>query len=223
MCDKNFQQDERKVKQATMKEQEEVINGESTEKNSGSEERETVTNSVSAGETGHEQQENKVVDEDLSTAEENEKSPEVLVLEQEKQVIIDRISRLQADFDNYRKRAVLEKQDTIRRANENLLTQMLPIIDNFERALEAVKDNENAENLTQGVEMIYRQILALLEKEGVVTYDALGDMFDPHLHHAVLKEPAAEDVAEDTIIAVLQKGYMYQERVLRPAMVKVAE
>ncbi len=149
------------------------------------------------------------------------KSPEILALEEEKKNLIDRLSRLQADFDNYRRRALQENKDLRARANEKLLSELLSIIDNFERALD-VQENET-ESFIKGIEMIYRQIMSLLEKEGVTPIEADGESFDPNLHHGVIKEPAPEGVEEDTVTAVLQKGYMYKDRVLRPAMVKVAE
>ncbi|AZR74854.1 nucleotide exchange factor GrpE [Anoxybacter fermentans] len=157
-----------------------------------------------------------------------EKSPEVLALEEEKKKLeeekknlIDKLSRLQADFNNYRRRVAQEMEEHKARANERLLAELLPIIDNFERALSVEQNND--ESFVKGVEMIYKQLLNLLEKEGVTPIEAEGEIFDPHLHHAVMKEPAPEGVVEDTIIAVLQKGYYYKGRVLRPAMVKVAE
>lgn len=150
-----------------------------------------------------------------------EKSPEVLALEEEKKGLIDRLSRLQAEFDNYRRRQAQERMDFISRANERLLLDFLPIMDNFERALAAGDANE--ESFLKGVSMIYRQMQTLLEKSGVTSFEAEGESFDPHRHHAVSKESAPDGVLEDTVIQVLQKGYLCQKRVLRPAMVKVAE
>lgn len=150
-----------------------------------------------------------------------EKSPEVLALEEEKKGLIDRLSRLQAEFDNYRRRQAQERVDFISRANERLLLDFLPIMDNFERALAAGDANE--ESFLKGVSMIYRQMQTLLEKSGVTSFEAEGESFDPHRHHAVSKESAPDGVLEDTVIQVLQKGYLCQKRVLRPAMVKVAE
>lgn len=150
-----------------------------------------------------------------------EKSPEVLALEEEKKALIDRLSRLQAEFDNYRRRQAQERTDFISRANERLLLDFLPIMDNFERALAAGDTNE--ESFLKGVSMIYRQMQTLLEKSGVTSFEAEGESFDPHRHHAVSKELAPDGVLEDTVIQVLQKGYLCQKRVLRPAMVKVAE
>lgn len=151
---------------------------------------------------------------------EDEKVPEVVVLEEEKKNLLDRLARLQAEFDNFRRRVAQEKLDLRARANENLLIELLPILDNFERAI-GTGEGEN-QNYNKGVEMIYRQILNLFEKEGIQPIEAEGELFDPNLHHAVMKE-SQEGVEEDTIIQVLQKGYFYKDRVLRPAMVKVAE
>lgn len=150
-----------------------------------------------------------------------ETSPEIMALEEEKKGLIDRLSRLQAEFDNYRRRQGQERAEFTERANERLLLEFLPIMDNFERALEAGDTNE--ESFLQGVKMIYRQMQNFLEKAGVTSFESLGESFDLHRHHAVSKEPAPEGVLEDTVIQVLQKGYLCQKRVLRPAMVKVAE
>lgn len=149
-----------------------------------------------------------------------ETAVKIAALEEEKEKLIERLSRLQADFNNYRRRVKEEKKDIRARANENLLLELLPIIDNFERAIEANED-EGA-NFSKGVGMIYKQLMNLLNKEEVTPMESMGEEFDPELHHAVMKEPA-DDVEEDTIIQVMQKGYYYKDRVLRPAMVKVAE
>ncbi len=164
--------------------------------------------------------EEQAIDNGLEEGVEEEKSPEILALEEEKKNLVERMSRLQADFDNYRRRSQLEKEDLKARSNENLITQFLPIMDNFERALENGGTNE--ESFFQGVALIYRQMLNFLENEGVISFDPMGEVFDHNKHHAVIKEPA-DNTEEDTIIQVLQKGYMYKDRVLRPAMVKVAE
>lgn len=149
------------------------------------------------------------------------KIPELVALEEEKKNLIERLSRLQADFDNFRRRANQERDELKEWVEGDVLTRLLPVLDNFERALSAGQNE--GESFAKGVEMIYRQILGVLEKSGVTVMDAEGQPFDPHLHHAVMKETAPEGVAEDTVIAVLQKGYLMKDRVLRPAMVKVAE
>lgn len=148
-------------------------------------------------------------------------SVEISALEEEKKMLIDRLSRLQADFDNYRKRVEKERAELIDYACAQAFTDFLPILDNFERALGA--GQTEGENFVKGVELIYRQFLTFLEKQGVAVIEAEGALLDPHLHHAVLKEPGPAGVAEDTVIGVLQKGYLLKDRVLRPAMVKVAE
>lgn len=150
-----------------------------------------------------------------------EKSPEVLALEEEKRILIDRMSRLQADFDNYRKRVEKEKLELTDYAYAKVFTNFLPILDNFERALSS--GQTESDGFAKGVELIYRQFVTFLEKQGVTVIEAQGAALDPHLHHAVMKEAGPEGVAEDTVIEVLQKGYLLKDRVLRPAMVKVAE
>lgn len=126
--------------------------------------------------------------------------------------------RLQADFTNYKRRTEQEKQDYLNMGVSKVINDILPIVDNFERALE----NKEEGNFYEGVEMIYAQIEALLERNGVEEIKALNEKFDPNFHHAVLVEEA-KDVESDTVIDVLQKGYKLGEKVLRPAMVKVSQ
>jgi len=126
--------------------------------------------------------------------------------------------RLQADFTNYKRRTEQEKQDYLNIGVSKVINDLLPIVDNFERALE----NREEGNFYEGVEMIYAQIKGLLERNGVEEIKALNEKFDPNFHHAVLVEEA-KDVESDTVIDVLQKGYKLGEKVLRPAMVKVSQ
>ena len=149
------------------------------------------------------------------------KTPEVSALEDEKKALLDRLARLQADFDNFRRRTNLEREELKDWVEADVLGKFLPIMDNFERAL-STGQNEG-ESFLKGVEMIYRQFQSTLEKAGVTVMEAEGQPFDPNLHHAVIKEAAPEGVQEDTVIAVMQRGYYYKDRVIRPAMVKVAE
>ncbi|MBP2024781.1 nucleotide exchange factor GrpE [Peptoniphilus stercorisuis] len=126
--------------------------------------------------------------------------------------------RLQADFTNYKRRTEQEKQDYLNLGATKIINDLLPIVDNFERALE----NKEEGKFYEGVEMIYAQIEGLLERNGVEEIKALNEKFDPNFHHAVLVEEA-KDVESDTVIDVLQKGYKLGEKVLRPAMVKVSQ
>lgn len=131
---------------------------------------------------------------------------------------LDRLQRLMAEFDNYRKRSQKEKTDAYDYAVGNTVTELLPIIDNFERALK-VESVDKA--FYDGVTMIYKQFTGLLEHLNVVPIDAKDKVFDPNLHNAILH---IEDEAyeENIVVEELQKGYLYKEKVIRHSMVKVA-
>ncbi|MFZ3129760.1 MAG: nucleotide exchange factor GrpE [Desulfosporosinus sp.] len=131
------------------------------------------------------------------------------------------LQRLQADFDNYRKRTQKEKTELIKYASERLVGELLPVLDNFDRAVSAAKVNPDFASFSQGVEMILRQMQTALSKEGLKAMDAVGQPFDPNLHEAVLRE-ASDEHPENTVVEVLQKGYYLKEKVLRPSMVKVS-
>ncbi len=130
--------------------------------------------------------------------------------------------RARADLDNYRKRAEKEKTDFAAYANEKLMTELLPVIDNFERALaHAGDEGKNAESITAGVKLIMDQLKGVLVKAGLAEVGAAGERFDPNIHHAIshASKPGAEP---GTIVEEFQKGYMLKGRLLRPAMVSVA-
>ena len=126
--------------------------------------------------------------------------------------------RLAADFDNYRKRAARERAEMATFATERLVKQLLPVLDDLERALEAAAAHEEAK-LEEGVRLVQRSLADLLSKEGLSEIEADG-RFDPHVHEALLTQPS--DAEEGTVIQVLQKGYRLGERVVRPARVIVA-
>jgi molecular chaperone GrpE len=142
-------------------------------------------------------------------------------LQREKEALQDRLLRTAAEFDNYRKRMDRERRELSEYAASDVLLELLPIIDNFERALQAQAGPE-AEGFRKGVELIHRQMLDLLRKRGATPIDAVGADFDPRFHQAVIHEPSAEH-REGEVMQELQRGYMLGERLLRPAMVKVAK
>lgn len=131
------------------------------------------------------------------------------------------LQRLQADFDNYRRRTQKEKEETIKYAAERIVEAMLPVLDNFERAINSTKANQDFNAFSQGVEMIFKQMQNGLAKEGLSAIEAIGQPFDPNLHEAVLRVES-EEYPENTVIEELQKGYYLKEKVLRPSMVKVS-
>ena len=132
----------------------------------------------------------------------------------------DSYLRLAADFDNYRKRVARESAELSRRANERLLNELLPVLDDLERALEAAVEHEEAK-LEEGVRLVHRSLLGLVERHGLKEIETVGT-FDPHIHEALLAQPG-EGAEEGTVLQVLQKGYTLGDRVLRPARVIVAE
>jgi molecular chaperone GrpE len=128
--------------------------------------------------------------------------------------------RLAADFDNYRKRVSREQMELTSRANERLLNELLPVLDDLERALEAAAEHEEAK-LEEGVRLVHRSLLGLVERHGLSEIETDG-AFDPHVHEALLAQPG-EGAEEGSVLQVLQKGYRLGDKVLRPARVIVAE
>jgi len=128
--------------------------------------------------------------------------------------------RLAADFDNYRKRVAREYVEVTTRANERLLNELLPVLDDLERALEAAASHEEAK-LEEGVQLVHRSLASLLERHGLSEIEAEG-AFDPHVHEALLSQPG-EGAESGTVLQVVQKGYRLGDRVLRPTRVIVSE
>ena len=135
---------------------------------------------------------------------------------------VHHLQRLQAEFANYRKRVRREQEEAGERAVEELLRQLLPVVDNLERAIAAAsQDGANLESLRTGVVMVHRQLGELLFKEGASPMNCSGEEFDPAKHHAVAVVET-EEQEENTVVDELQKGYFFRGRVLRPALVRVA-
>jgi len=133
----------------------------------------------------------------------------------------DRYLRGAAEFDNARKRAVREREEYTRYANESLLRELLPVLDNFERALQSARNESTAAAVTAGVELIQRELLRVLEKFGVTSFSSVGQPFDPERHEAIARVPA-QGQPEGTVVDETARGYLLNGRVLRPAMVTVA-
>ena len=143
----------------------------------------------------------------------------IALLEREKEELIDDLKRVAADFDNYRKRALRDQEALVARAHERLVKELLPVLDDLERALEAAEEHEEAK-LEEGVRLVQRELRSTLSKEGLVEIATDGE-FDPHVHEALLTQPSDED--EGAIVEVIQKGYRLGDRVLRPARVVVSQ
>jgi len=138
----------------------------------------------------------------------------------EEQAVDDRLLRLAADFENYKKRAARERTEYIALANERLVKELLPILDDLERALAAAEQHEEAQ-LEEGVRLTHRSLASLLERQGVKEI-ATDGKFDPHVHEALLAQPS-EEAEQGDVVDVIQKGYTLGDRVVRPARVIVAE
>ena len=132
----------------------------------------------------------------------------------------DKYVRFQAEFDNYKKRSFKEKVDFIKFANEGLITELLGILDNFERGIKSAEHKKDYDLLHQGVDMISKQLHSLLETKGLSRIKSLGQKFDPHQHEAV---EVVEGDDEGAVIEELQPGYLLNGRIVRPAKVKVAK
>jgi molecular chaperone GrpE len=141
-------------------------------------------------------------------------------LERERDEYLDSLQRLKAEFDNYRKRTAREHEAMSARANEALLKELLPILDDLERALEAAESHEEAK-LEDGVRLVHRALADVARKHGLEEIETNG-AFDPHVHEALLAQPS-EGIEPGSVLQVLQKGYRLGDRVLRPARVVVAE
>ncbi len=143
----------------------------------------------------------------------------VALLESERDEAVDHLKRVAADFDNYRKRVARDQESLAARAHERLVKELLPVLDNLERALEAGEQHEEAK-LAEGVALVARELRAALEREGLLEIETDGK-FDPHVHEALLTQPS--EAEEGSVIEVLQKGYRLGDRVLRPARVVISQ
>lgn len=151
-----------------------------------------------------------------------ESAADVNELQRQRDDYYDRLLRKTAEFDNYRKRVERERVQLAESAASDLLEELLPLVDNLERALKAETGSEGADAYRRGVELIHQQLVELLRKRGVRPIEALGTDFDPHFHQAVAHENA-EGRREGEVIEEFSRGYMLGDRLLRPAMVKVAK
>jgi molecular chaperone GrpE len=138
----------------------------------------------------------------------------------EKQELLNTLVRRQADFENYRKRVEKERQQDRHRGVESLIEHLLPVLDTFDRALATESDSANPE-YRKGFELIQRQLWEALAKQGLSRIESVGQEFNPHFHHAIESVETSEH-ADGTVISEMQPGYLFHDRVLRPAMVRVA-
>ncbi len=158
----------------------------------------------------------------LTAAPEAVSPAEVEALQRERDDYYDRLLRKTAEFENYRKRIDRERQQVTESAAADLIVELLPLVDDLERALKADVGTEGADAYRRGVELIQTKLMELLRKRGVRPIEALGADFDPHYHMAVAHEPA-EGRRDGEVLEEFRRGYMLGDRLLRPAMVKVAK
>lgn len=166
---------------------------------------------------------------DVETVEEGTENEELVEVDElaETKVALDemedRYLRLQAELANMRKRSQKEREDAAKYRSQSLATELLPVIDNLERAMATEIDDAQAEGLKKGLEMVMTTFRTALKNEGIEEINPLDEAFDPNFHQAVQTQPLEDGQESDTIVAVLQKGYVLKDRVLRPAMVIVAQ
>jgi molecular chaperone GrpE len=176
--------------------------------------------------------ENSVFEEQSSLEEEetdhsdNEDSVTILkaqleAAEQKAEENYQKFLRAQADLDNVKRRTRKEKEDQAKYASLPLLEQILPALDNFERAIEASKGTQDIDSIIKGVEMVFRQMEQVFQKEGVEVIPSVGQPFDPNVHQAVM-QVESDEFESGTVVEELQKGYILKDKVIRPSMVKVS-
>ena len=170
---------------------------------------------------------------ELKMEEENEMPEEEMEIKEEKtvdetekikkdyEVLNNQYLRLAADFDNYRKRQAQEREGLINYGKIEALTKLIEVLDNFDRAQNALKDTEDVNHVKEAFNVLHKQIVDSLEKIGLSKIETVGLEFDPNIHEAVMQTPS-QDYPDQTIIAEMQKGYKLGDKVLRPALVNVA-
>lgn len=187
---------------------------------SQSEEKDVVNN---LEEESVEDQEVVIEDETQSNDEMTNEAPsELELLQKQLEEETNRHLRLRADYENFKRRAQLDRESAEKYKSQGILSNLLPVLDNFERAMQVETVSEESQSLRKGLEMVYKTLVEATEREGLQVIDAEGVSFDPNLHQAVMTE--TDDSKESgVVLQELQKGYKYKDRVLRPSMVKVNE
>ncbi len=149
-----------------------------------------------------------------------EESEEVVELKKQIEELESRLLRSKADFENYKKRTRVEKEELAKYANVRLIGEILPIFDNFKRAIDSSDEMQNIDSLIEGVKMVYRQLEEMLTKEGLEPIESIGHTFNPEQHQAVMQVESDEHDS-GVVVEELQKGYKLKDKVIRPSMVKV--
>src|SRR5699024_1864471 len=170
-------------------------------------------------ETSEESEEVEILDAEEDISKETEQPSELEALKKEKDKTYDRYLRIQAEYDNHKRRTEKEKASERKYKSFDLANDIIPVLDNVERALQ-VEVNESKKGLVDGVQMDYNQLIEALQSHGVEAMDVEGKPFEPNLHHAVVQADEG-DVESEIIVEELQKDYLLKDKVIRPAMVKV--
>jgi molecular chaperone GrpE len=163
-------------------------------------------------------------DQDITETRIEEEEPAIskeVSLENELQIQKDKYTRLYADFENYKKRVVKDKEELVKYGNEYLIYELLPIIDNLEMAIKH-STNDTSSGIVQGVEITLKEFLKVIERFGVTQVKALDERFDPAVHHA-MSQVERDDVDENMVVEEFRKGYMLKDKVLRPSLVAVSK
>lgn len=181
----------------------------------------TVTEETAVEETVVESEE-ETVDETIEQTETDAKKDELAELKAANAALEDRALRLQAEISNMQRTNARDRQNAAKYRSQSLATNLLEVVDNFERALTTEVTSDDALTLKKGIEMVHGQLISALEREKVTMIDPLNEPFDPNFHQAVSTMPAEEGQATDVVVNVLQKGYQLDDRVIRPAMVIVS-
>ena len=166
-------------------------------------------------EEDEEEEQNKTISLEEKKVDETEK------IKKEYEILNNQYLRLAADFDNYRKRQAQEREGLINYGKIEALTKLLEVLDNFDRAQNALKDTDDVNHVKEAFSVLHKQIVDSLEKMGLTKIETVGLEFDPNIHEAVMQTPT-QDHPDQTIIAEMQKGYKLGDKVLRPALVNVA-
>lgn len=220
------------IKAAMEKEKQEVSTDEQVEKKASAEELKDITSEevgedkIEAWEVASDVTSEDVIDDSHDNQKKsgklfkNIKSKELAAKDQKIEELTDRMVRTMAEFDNFRKRSDKEKGQMFDLGSKSVIEKLLPVVDNFERGLGAVSEEEKNSAFVKGIEMIYKQLISVLEEIGVKPIDAVGKEFDPNLHNAVMH--GEDETMEANIVSdEFQKGYLYHDMVVRHSMVKV--
>ncbi|WP_010270409.1 nucleotide exchange factor GrpE [Paenibacillus senegalensis] len=181
-------------------------------------------NTGSADNSAYEQQageQSAATDQEQADEEASKEAGEIAKLRQEAEDNYNRYLRVQADFDNFRRRSRQEKEEFAKYASMKVIEQLLPIVDNFERAMESSKESRDFDALVKGLEMVFRQLDQVFKQEGLEPIQAVGEPFNPEFHQAIM-QVESDEYEEGIVVEEIQKGYKLKDKVVRPSMVKVS-